>query len=169
MTSYTQKSVLQAPYLRVQRSFPTENAQALSVEIDRAYVDTAQKVNARIIGIFPTGSSVVTGEQWFVSGSNEKQQTLRQVYTFTAAGNIAHHINLTVISGFTKIYGTFTDGTNWYPLPYVDATAANNQVSVKVTPTNIVITAGGGSPPSISSGYVVLEWLSLTPNNFNNV
>jgi hypothetical protein len=151
----------QAPYLRVQRNFPTDNAQALSIEVDRAYVDTAQKVNARTIGIFTEISPSITGEQWFFSGSSTKQQTLRQIYTFTAAGNIPHGIDLTKISGFVRIFGTFTDGTNWYPLPYVDVVSATNQISLKVTPSNIVITAGAGSPPAITSGIVDIEWLSL--------
>lgn len=150
----------QAPYLRDQRSFPNDNIQVLTVEIDRAYVDIAAKVNNRTIGLFAIGNAMVTGEQWYLTGSAKKQQTLRQLYQFTAAGSIAHGLNLTSITAFTRIYGTFTDGTNWYPLPYVDVTAANNQISVSVTPTNIVITAGAGSPPSITSGYVVLEWLS---------
>jgi hypothetical protein len=166
MTSGTnQTQVLQTPYLRVQRNFPMDNPQALSVEVDRAYCDTAAKVNSRTIGIFPVNKPAVNGELWFINSPNEigtKQQGLRQVYQFTSTGNIAHGINLTLISGFTKIYGTFTDGTNWYPLPYVDVASAANQVAVKVTPTNIVISAGAGSPPTISSGYVILEWLSQT-------
>lgn len=150
----------QSPYLRVQRSFPTSDAQQLGVEVDRAYVDTALAVNARTIGLFAENYPIVSGESWYVGGSSTKQQTLRQIYSFSAAGNIAHNINLVNVPGFTRIYGTFTDGTNWYPLPYVDVSNANNQVNVYVSPTNIVITAGGGSPPSISSGTVVLEWIS---------
>jgi hypothetical protein len=152
--------VNKTPYLRVQRNFPTDNPQALAVEVDRAYCDTAAKVNARTIGIFPTLSPSVTGEAWFYN-EGQKQQTLRQLYTFTAAGNIAHGINFTTIAGISRIFGTFTDGTNWYPLPYVDVLSATNQVNVIVDPTNIVITAGAGSPPAITNGFVVLEWLSL--------
>lgn len=148
----------QVPFLRTSRNFP-EEAQSLSVEVNKSYVDISNAVNNRTIGIFPTNNPVITGESWFVS-QNKKQQTLRQVYPFTAAGNIPHNVPVANISGFSKIYGTFTDGTNWYPLPYVDVVAANNQINVIVTPTNITITAGGGSPPSIVSGYVVLEWLS---------
>lgn len=148
------------PYLRQQRNFPNDNIQALTVELDRSYVDIAQKVNARTIGIFPNNTPVVTGDQWFLAGQPNKQQTLRQVYVFTATGNIAHNINLSQVTAVTKIYGTFTDGTNWYPLPYVDVASATNQVNVVVTPTNITIAAGAGSPPSITSGYVILEWLS---------
>lgn len=153
--------IQQAPYLRVQRNFPHDDPQNLSVELDRSYTDIASKVNSRTIGTFAVNFPIVTGEQWFIAGSNLKHQSLRRVYTFTAAGSIPHGINVANITGFSRIYGTFTNGTNWYPLPYVDVVAANNQVNVIVTPTNIVITAGGGAPPAITSGYVVLEWLSL--------
>lgn len=151
----------QTPYLRQQRDFPGNDIKMLAVQSDKAYIDVATAVNQRIIGIFARNVSMVTGEGWYIEGGNQKQQTLRQIYTFKAAGNIAHNINVAQISGFTRIYGTFTDGTNWYPLPYVDVVAANNQVGIHVTPTNIVISSGGGSPPSISSGFVVLEFLSL--------
>lgn len=147
------------PYLRTSREFPS-NIQALVVQVDKAYVDTASTVNDRIIGIFAANRPSITGESWFLAGGSSKQQTLRQVYRITGAGNYAHGINTSAISGFTKIYGTATDGTNWYPLPYVNATAANNQIALSVTATNIVVTAGGGAPPAITSGYVILEWLS---------
>lgn len=147
----------QIPFLRTSREFPEELHQ-LTIEVNRSYIDIANAVNNRTISIFPTSKPSITGESWFIGG--QKQQTLRQIYTFTSAGNIPHNITVSQTNGFTCIYGTFTDGTNWYPLPYVDVMNATNQVNVKITPTNIVITAGGGSPPSISSGYVVLEWLS---------
>lgn len=149
--------VNQAPFLRTSRNFP-EEAQPLSVEMNKSYVDIASSVNDRTIGIFPTSRPALTGEAWFLVG-NRKQQTFRQAYPFTGAGNITHGINLANISGFTRIFGSFTNGTNWYPLPYVDAAAATNQVQVVVTPTQIQITAGGGAP-SITQGVVVLEWLS---------
>lgn len=149
----------QAPYLRTSRNFPDDNSQALSVEVNRSYIDIANKVNERTIGTYAVNAPVITGDRWFLSGASSRQQGLRQVYTFTAAGNIAHGINLSNISAFVKIYGTFTNGTNWYPLPYVDTNAAGNCISLNVTPTNIVITAGGGAP-AITSGTIVLEWLS---------
>jgi hypothetical protein len=150
----------QSPYLRVQRNFPTENIQALTVEIDRAYVDTAIKVNSRTIGVFALGNQLITGEKYYLTGQPNGQQGLRQIYTFNAASlNFVHNLNLSTISYFSRIYGSFTNGTNWYPMPYVDATAATNQVSVVITPTNIVITAGSGAP-TITSGVIVLEWVS---------
>ncbi len=152
-------STYKVPFLRKQRQFPQES-QALSVEIDRAYTDIANSVNSRTISLFTQNRSIQNGESWSISGS--QYNGFRQFYLVTGTGNIAHGINLSTIYGFTKIYGSFKDGSNnWYPLPYVDATAANNQISLSVTSTNIVITAGAGAPPAIVSGFVILEWLSF--------
>jgi hypothetical protein len=148
-----------SPYLRQQRDFPTDNLQKLGIELDRAYVDTALKVNARTIGIFPDNTPIVTGERWYISGQASRQQTLRQIYVFTDTGNIAHGINFAAVSQFTKPSGSFTDGTNWYGAIYASSTAIAGQVSFYVTPTNIVVQAGAGAP-SITSGTIILEWLS---------
>lgn len=149
----------QSPYLAEQRNFPNDNIQSLTVQIDRSYIDIAQKINSRTIGLFALGKQIVTGNRWFLQGTQRNLQTLRQIYTFSAAGSYPHGIIFSQTPGFTSIYGTFTDGANWYPLPYVDASSAGNQVSLQVTPTNIVITRGA-TAPTITSGYVVLEWLS---------
>lgn len=149
-----------SPFLRTTRNFP-QDPQALSVEISKSYLDIANVVNSRTIGIFAT-VPIVTGNTWYFLGGSQKNQTIRQVYTFTSAGSIPHDINVSNIAGFVAIYGTFTDGSVWYPLPYVNVVAANNQVSITVTSTNIVITAGAGSPPTIVRGFCVLEWLSLS-------
>ena len=149
-------------YLRTSRQFPEEIKQ-LCLEINKSYVDVANAVNSRTIGLFPINVPAITGDQWFSlnsSSTGQRNQTLRQVYQFTSAAPINHGILINEISGFTRIYGTFTDGTNWYPLPYVDVADATNQINIYVSPTQIVISAGAGSPPSITSGYVVLEWLS---------
>ena len=161
MTANVNNVINQTSFLRTSREFPND-PQLLTLELDKSYVDIANAVNSRTIGIFPVNRNVLTGESWFYN-KNQKQNTLRQVYrfsTFTNPLSIPHGINTTTIGGFTRIYGTATNGTNWYPLPYVDVVAANNQINVIVTPTNIVITAGAGAPPAITSGFIVLEWLS---------
>lgn len=146
-------------YLRTSREFPDE-VKELSLQVNKAYIDISNAVNTRTIGLYSVNKSVITGDSWFVS-NNQRQQTLRQVYNVTGAGNIAHGINTAQIAGFTSISGVFSDGTVWYPLPYVNVVADTNQVSVTVTSTNIVITAGAGSPPTITSGWIVLEWMAF--------
>jgi len=155
----TSRIASQIPYLRVQRSFP-EESQPLSVELDKTYIDIANAVNQRGIGTFSSDITFATGETWFVQPNGRRQQGFRKVYEITGAGSTNHGINFNNISAIVRLWGTFTDGTNWYTLPYVDVVAANNQISLTLSPTQIVITAGGGAPPTITSGFVVVEWLA---------
>jgi hypothetical protein len=147
----------QVPYLRTSRNFP-EEAHMLTLEMNKAYVDIANAVNARTIGIFPTTRPAVGGESWFLN-QNQRQQNLRQIYIFTATGSIPHGINFNSASYFTKCSGSFTDGTNWYGAIFASNIAITGQVSFYVTPTNIVILSGAGAP-AITSGIIVLEWIS---------
>ncbi len=145
-------------YLRQTRSFPLET-KLLSEEINKAYVDIANSMNNRTIGSDPSSQPTVTGNVWNTTGNNTQQQTLRQVYTFTAAGSIPHTMNLTSANGIAQAYGSYTDGTNWYGLIFASNTSLSGQVSFYITPTNIVVQAGG-SAPSITHGQLVVEWLS---------
>lgn len=150
----------QSPFMRLQRNFPSDNMQALTVEIDRFHTDAAIKINSREIGVYGLNTQIVTGQQWFLSGQPNKQQTLRKLYQFTGAGNIPHGINFATITLVSPLsYGTFTDGTNWYGALYASSTAIAGQVSFYLTPTNIVVLSGAGAP-AISNGYINLEWLS---------
>lgn len=153
----TANIVNQVPYLRTSRNFPME-AQPLSVEINKSYVDIANAVNNRTISIFPTSRPAGNGESWFLF-QNEKQQGFRQVYTFTSKVPIPHGINLLNISQFSKPTGAFTDGTNWYGLLFASNVAIAGQVSFYIDPTNITFLTGAGAP-SLTSGTIVLEWLS---------
>ena len=148
-----------SPFLTSQRKFPYENISDLALQSDLAYIDVAQKVNLRTIGVFPTNYPVLTGETWFITGSATRQQTLRQVYTFTGTGNIAHGINFASVSAFTNPFGSFTDGTNYYGAIYASNVAIAGQITFYITPTNIVVLAGGGAP-AITRGIIVLQWLS---------
>lgn len=149
--------VNQVPYLRTSREFPDESTE-LADEVNKSYIDIANAVNSRTIGIFPTTRPAITGESWFIT-NNQKQQSLRQVYTFTTTGNVAHGIPISSISQISKSYGSFTDATNYYGAIYASNVAIAGQISYYITATNIVILSGAGAP-TISSGIIVIEWLS---------
>ncbi len=156
MTDFLNK----APYLRSQRQFPNDDLKSLSNQTDHAYIDIAQKVNQRIIGTYATNFQVITGEGWFFDGSHNLRQSLRQVYTFTAAGNIPHEINWPGLYAVSpRSYGTYTDGTNWYGVIYgTSGGAIPGTVEFYVTPTDIVVQNAGA--PAIVSGFIDLEWIS---------
>ncbi len=157
--------VNQVAYLRTTRNFPEEIKQ-LSVELNKSYVDIANCINARTIGIFPTTRPAITGESWFID-NNQRQQTFRQIYSFGAisAGtelDIPHGI--TSFTGFTNIYGVVTTtAPDYRPLPYVDPSTLTTGMALLVGTVagvpSIRIVLGATAVP-VSSGIVVLEWLS---------
>jgi hypothetical protein len=149
----------QSPYLQLQRNFPNDDIESLSVTLDVMYVDVAQKMNARTIGLFATNLPSITGESWYLNGQPLRQQTLRRVYQFAGYAPIPHGIDFAGVSFFTVIRGIGFDGTNYFPIPYVTQTIPNGNVGIYVDPTNINFTSGIGSPV-IVSGLIILEWLS---------
>ncbi len=149
------------PYLPTTRKFP-EDQPGLQKELTKWAVDVGNSVNDREIGYYDL-SSTVTGQKWYSTRSNpniqnpsNKRQTLRQVYTFTDASlTFSHGISGAVF--FTRIYGAATNGTIFFPLPYVSPTAAN-QIGLSVSSTQVIVTKGGGAP-AITQGVIILEWL----------
>lgn len=154
----TTNALNQSPFLRTSRNFPQE-AQPLAVEVNRSYLEIADKMNDRTIGLFPTTRSGQNGEKWYITG-NKAQEAFRQVYPFTTTANIPHGLTWNSVSFISpSSYGTFTDGTNWYGCPYASNVAIAGQISFYVTPTNIVFLSGAGAP-SLTQGYINLEWVS---------
>ena len=153
----TSNIVNQVSYLRTSRDFPEEASQ-LSVELNKAYIDISNAVNNRTISIFSVNRPSITGESFYFT--NQRQQTQRQIYDVTSTSPIPHGLNLSQISRLTRTYGNFTDSTNWYGFISGSTVAIAGQISFYISPTNIVFVVGAGSP-TITSGQIILEWLSL--------
>jgi hypothetical protein len=156
-----------SPYLRNQRQFPNDDLRELANQTDHAYIDIAQKVNLRTIGLFADNFPMVTGETWYLNGQSLRQQTLRQVYPF---GTIAPGTELDIPTGitnlgqFSRIYGTcITNVPDYRPLPYSDQGTVTTNISILVATVagqlQIRILPGATSP-TITSGIIILEWLS---------
>ena len=95
------------PFLRTSREFPVDDSHELAVQLTKSYLDIANVVNARTIGIYPTNTPSISGNSFFLTG--KRLQELRQVYQITEAGNYPHGIDTTNFTGFSQIYGTFPD------------------------------------------------------------
>lgn len=152
----------QQAFLRSSREF-TDDIHQLTVDVNKAYVETANAVNVRTISLFPVNRPAQTGEGWFLQ-KNQKQSGFRQVYTFTSTASITHGINVKNISQFIRCWGTFTDTTNkssqnWYGLIFGSNVAIAGQITFYVTQTQIVFLSGAGVP-TLAAGTIVLEWIS---------
>ena len=149
--------VNQVPYLRTTREFP-EDLQQLTVQVNKSYVDIANAVNNRTIGLFPVNRPAITGESWFLT-KNQRQQTLRQVYTFTTTSAIDHGIDVIDPNQFTHCYGSYTNGINSFGLFWATSIAIAGQITFYITSTQIVFLVGAGAP-ALTKGKITLEWLS---------
>lgn len=164
-----------SPFVPTFRQFPTQDAHNLEKQLVNSYNQVATAVNQRTVGIFelytppeaaPSNApapSILNGERWFpdpiaVPLQSRQRDGHRLVVQVRDSVLTVNH-NITLINQVTRLYGAFFDGTFWQSLPYVDVVSATNQINIKVSTTQIIVTKGGGSPPSISNGIVVLEYV----------
>jgi hypothetical protein len=156
------KIINQTPYLKTSRKFPYDNPKDLSLELNVSYIDIANAVNRRIIGLFSENFSAVTGENWYFTAlKSQGLQGLRKVFTFTSTASINHGIDLKDVDRFVRCWGTYTDGTNWYGITFGSsiATTTPGLITFYISPTQIVFLSGAGVA-ALTSGTIVLEWLS---------
>ncbi len=156
------KIINQNPYIRTSRKFPYNDPQDLSVELNVSYIEIANAVNQRVIGIFPENFSALNGEEWYFTAlRNKSLQGLRRVYTFTSTAAINHGIDINDVDRFVRCWGTFTDGINWYGITFGSSTATTTPglITFYVSPTQIVFLTGAGVA-TLTSGTIVLEWLT---------
>ncbi len=156
--------VNQSAYLRTSREFP-EDIHQLSIEVNKSYLDTANAVNARTIGIYPTNRPAITGNSYFITSS--RQQSIRQVYTFTGTSDLDIGFKLANISQIVQMYGNFeTSGTPIYGLIPATNVAIAGQISFYLdingasTTTDVIKFVLGAGSPTLTSGTIILEWLS---------
>lgn len=139
-----------------------KNPDELISRLNKAYEDTATRLNIKQIGVFDL-QEFLTGEQWFTAGNPQvKRQTFRITFdlgAIAAGATLTTAHGLTGITAFTHIYGTcITDVVDYRPIPYASVTAVNQQIELKITATNIII-INGAAAPNITSAIVVLEYL----------
>lgn len=157
-------SANQVPYLRTSREF-SGDIKLLTTELSKSYIDIANVVNARTIGIFTVNVPSVTGESWYID-RNLKQQSLRKVYLFTTTADIPLGFKVSSISQFSRFEGQYLSVTSWYGLNAGTNIAIAGQITFYIevdtgsTTTDLIKFAVGAGAPALTKGKVILEWLS---------
>jgi hypothetical protein len=148
----------QVAYIKSSREFPADLGQIANI-LTRSYPEIAAAINERTIGLFPITRPAVTGNAYYLF-RNQKQQSLREVYTFTSTAPIDHGINFNEVSYIGAMYGQYTDGTNWYGIIPGTSIAIPGQLVFYLSPTQIIFVPGGGTMPALTKGIIVIEWIS---------
>lgn len=149
----------QVAFLKTSREFPADIGQIANI-LTRSYVEIANSINDRTIGLFPSNRPAITGNAYYVY-KNQKQQSLRQTYVFTTTTSMPHQIDFNQVSYIGTMYGQFTDGTNWYGLiPGTNvAGGIAGEIVFYLDSTNIIFIVGAGAP-ALTKGIIVIEWIS---------
>lgn len=145
------------PFVRLTRHFP-EELPLLVREVTKAWEDMATAMNNRTISVFPTAKPALSGENWFLTGARAFESK-RQVFTFTSLSAINHGIDFDSVEYFTRCYGEYTDGTNWYGIISGTSSTVSGQLLFFVTPTAITFVQDG-TQPALTKGIITLEWIS---------
>jgi len=150
-----------SPFLNTSEVFPEDKEQLL-VKHTSVYSDISNAMNIREISLYNT-QQLITGQQFpDVTNTSSSKVTYRKIFFLPA---IASGANYTVAHGivgvvaFTRMYGTcVTDVVDYRPIPFSDEAVVTNQISLKATAANLVVT-NGATAPNITSGIVVFEYL----------
>lgn len=121
----------------------------------------AQMINRKDTGQYEESEVIVN--QTFPGNTPQDKRSVFRLLVPTGAiaqgatGTIGH--NIAAFTNMTTISGTvITDVVDYRPIPYASTVALNEQISVTVDDTNVVIVNGGASP-NITSGFVLLEFV----------
>ncbi len=147
-------------FLITSRFFPPDLT-LLTPVLNKSYIETAQAMNDRTIGVHEP-VEVVTGEKWLESANPITQrQSFRKVFDFlTIATGATLTINHEIVGldQFTKTTGEcVTDFPDFRSIPYSSATLLTNNIETRRTNTQIII-INGATSPNILRGIVVLEY-----------
>ena len=149
-------------YLSEDEIYPDPKSDRFKSKLEEVYRDVAIRVNERQIGVFDFVEAN-TGQKFFGEAGEprRKRESLRKVFQIDgpiAAGATATEPHgITNVDFYTHIYGTIeTNVPDHRPLPYSDS--SNEEVSLRVDGTNIII-ENGSAAPQIDSVLVVLEYI----------
>lgn len=129
------------------------------IKFTEIYQLIANAVNTREISIY-NSEETFTGKLFYTTGNAQVfRPVYRKSYNFSDASlTFSHGINDLEIVIEWKGGGRDNAG-NYFPIPFVDTIAIGNQIKVDIIGSNIVVTKGGGTPPTISDAYLTLEYL----------
>jgi hypothetical protein len=164
-------SSVQVPYLRTSRVFPQDSSE-LENTLSKMYIEVAQAVNKRTIGIFNTFQAVTGNQYYSLSNNNihnpiQYRQSYRQIYPFGAISGGAMLSFSHGISGLIQLVASYGNciteaivnaNGKYLPIPYVSVTDAAHQIELYINDSEIFI-SNGASADNILSGTIVLEYL----------
>lgn len=163
-------NVAQSLLLVTSKKFPVNVPEELESILSKAWVDTAQAVNVRTIGIFNT-NAITIGDKYYstsITDASQLRQAYRQVFPFgaiAAASAITINFDMSQITQCVNISGCVVTDDNtskFRAINWTSCTDVTEQIQVDFdstsTPNTIIVTVGAAAP-NVVSGFVNVEYL----------
>lgn len=154
--SFNSDIPLQTNQLPISVEFPKEQESFLEV-LTLLYKRIADAVNRKEGSLYLL-QELANFQQFFVSNNPQRiRNGYRRVFILDPA-NLTFNHNITGIVQFTNYWAIANTATDFRKIPYTDTTNVTNQISMRVTTTQVIIT-NGATAPAITGGIIVLEYL----------
>jgi hypothetical protein len=148
-----------APFLPQHKTFDPEDERLFKIQIEKAWIDTALRVNERVIGGFYKKEQL-TGKEYFGANNQRRRQSFRKLTELTGlatgANAIAHGITFPSPNIFRIVC---YEGGIWSLAATTYAPLPNGDITMTVDATNINITI----PAAYNGydGYITLEYIKF--------
>ncbi len=155
--AYTNDPALQSNQLPLSIDFP-EDQEQLRQTLSSSYKRTVDSVNSKEGALYPL-KEVANFQRFFIDGKpNEFRNGYRYVFKLDPNKLTFNHniSNITEMTNYRAIVTTSLG--DFRKVPYTDVTNVTNQISMRVTQTQVIIT-NGATAPTITSGMVILDYL----------
>lgn len=163
--------------------FDTEYIQSLNVsseEFKNFLFTLHNRINRMSIAInlkdtgYYVEEEFLNSQNWFprdpnsISGTNQPffRPVFRKTINFGGLPNastksVPHGLSPNSNWSFTRIYATASDTTalDYIPIPFIDNTAASQNIEINVDATNVNIDTDTVDRTNFDTVYVVLEWI----------
>lgn len=159
--SFSSDQPLLANQLPISIDFPPPSEEAFRHTLSLIYKRIANAVNTKEGSLYQL-QEIANFQQFFTSGDPlTLRPGYRRVFELSAIApggtlNFAHGIvGITQLTNYWAIGNTAAD---FRKIPFSSTVAVNQQISMVVTTTNVIIT-NGAAATAITGGIIVLEYL----------
>lgn len=154
--SFNSDLPLQSNQLPISVEFPREQESFIEV-LTLLYKRIADSVNKKEGSLYLL-QELANFQQFFVQNDPQRiRNGYRRVFILDPATLTFNH-NITGITQITNYWAIANTATGFRKVPFVDTTNVTNQISMRVTTTQVII-VNGATAPAITGGIVVLEYL----------
>lgn len=154
--SFSSDQPLLSNQLPISVEFPKDQVRFLET-LSLLYKRIADSVNKKEGSLYLL-QELANFQQFFTQGDPQRTRNGYRKTFILDPSTLTFNHNITGISQITNYWAIANTAADFRKVPYVDVTNVTNQISMRVTTTQVIIT-NGATAPAITGGLVILEYV----------